>query len=107
MAEQIRYKNVVTRLAHQCFACLQTFPTGTEMNRSTNVSDGEIYTIYTCKTCEKIIRYFDREDYNGCFDEGCVLEAAQNDNRFKPSFDNLPTDGLIEEYLRFLEGSVF
>lgn len=101
MSEQLRNKKVVIRKYHQCFACLQIFEPGTEMSRSVNVSDGEIYTIYTCKTCEKIIQHFDRSGYEDGFDEGCVLEAVQNDYGFKPS---VCTRELIEEYLRYLEG---
>ena len=104
MAEQLRYKNVTTRKEHQCFACLQIFPPKTEMNRSVNVSDGEIYSIYMCITCEKIIQHLDINDYYDGFDEGCVLDAAQEDNRFIPSVTGLSSKEFFEEYLKYLEG---
>lgn len=78
MVELLRTKHVKTRKPHKCFACLEEFPAGTEMQVSTNVDDGHIYNLYICEKCEE----FMNKHHDLCFDpfeqiyrEGCVREA--------------------------------
>ena len=40
-----------TRKAHRCHGCLTTIPVGSMAHASTNVDNGEIYTLYFCEDC--------------------------------------------------------
>ncbi len=76
--EPLRVKYVVTRKPHRCFACLEMFPAGVEMQLSTQVGDGHIYNLYLCEECEEfIIKHHDFcfDPFEFCYHEGCVKEA--------------------------------
>jgi len=57
MPELIKERKVrKTRNAHKCFGCRETIPAGSEALASTNTDEGEIYTLYFCKTCADWLR---------------------------------------------------
>jgi len=62
------------------------------MERFTGSNDGEIYSIYTCKTCTILKNYIDKNN-DDAYDEDFVLEDMANNN-----FQGTP-----EEYLKELE----
>jgi len=70
-------KIVVTRKPHRCFACLRKFEAGTKMKAQTNI-DNEIYTVYSCETCQTLMdKFHDHfyDDGDNVFPEGCVSET--------------------------------
>ena len=76
----ISTKEVNTRKAHQCFACLRTYPAGTKMRRQVNVID-DIYSVYSCQTCDTIMSEFRdlcEDPVEGWYPEGCVAELPTN-----------------------------
>lgn len=74
-------KIVLTRKEHKCFACSRKFEKGTSMKRETNTYEGEIYVLYTCKSCFDLMEEFEQkfiDEYEGWFPEGCVTEQYYN-----------------------------
>ena len=70
--ETIRRKIVKIRKRHRCSACLRWFEAGTEMESGT-FKDDDIYTIYSCETCQQLTsEYPDSFLNDDCFPEGCV-----------------------------------
>jgi len=73
-------KIVNTRKKHKCFACLETFPSGSKMQRQVIVDDG-IGQIYTCQNCQELLNeYPDEFLYFNEFPEGCVQEFMTDNN---------------------------
>lgn len=73
-------KSVKTRKAHQCFACLRQFPVGSVMRAQANKSDDHgIYTVYSCDTCDKLMKALDLIDSDEMvYPEGCVAECLSS-----------------------------
>jgi hypothetical protein len=74
---QISTKTVKIRKKQQCFACLETYETGTLLIRQVNVYDHGIGTVYTCPTCEVILRENKEElmdPWDRSYAEGCLCD---------------------------------
>jgi hypothetical protein len=63
-------RNVVTRKSHMCFGCLRTFPKGMKMHYQTNIYDGSFCAIYSCPTCDALMKYLEPSDEG--YEEGFV-----------------------------------
>jgi hypothetical protein len=62
----LREKLVVTRKPHRCWGCRKLLPRATVCLASTNVADGEAYTIYVCRECNE---YEKSEEFRKLFKE--------------------------------------
>lgn len=74
MSTTLTDKIVITRKPHVCFSCLRKFPEGTEMRYWTGTTSDGFYSVYCCKTCNKIMDkscYYDDDDG---YPEGFVRE---------------------------------
>lgn len=58
MGNHISSKMVLTRKNRECFTCCRDFPKGSKMLASTNVDEGQIYTLYVCETCDALYTEF-------------------------------------------------
>lgn len=52
----LKEKVVVTRKAHFCSGCAETYEKGTTMAYTVGADGGEIVSAYWCETCDHIIR---------------------------------------------------
>lgn len=76
MVTVLTNKEVTTRKPHKCFMCLRKFPEKTRMHVQNNVCDREIYSIYSCMTCEELKSLIDLTDGEHAYQEGCVYEEV-------------------------------
>jgi len=92
MIQILTDKYVTTRKEHKCFSCLRKFPVGTLMHFGTFVHD-DIYSLYTCNTCEKIhgLCYDDFYDGEG-IPQGYVNESLNKDQTPEQYLDELLRD---------------
>ena len=77
MIEIVSDKEVVTRKSHICFACQRKFEKNNKMKVQTGKYDGDIYNVYSCETCNVLLKEFSDRFYNedgGVYSEGCVRE---------------------------------
>lgn len=58
MGEHISSKIVTIRKDRECFTCCRSFPKGSKMLASTNTSEGDIYTLHVCTTCNDLYNEF-------------------------------------------------
>jgi hypothetical protein len=85
-------KVVKTRKPHMCFGCGRKFEKGTTMNCQVNKHDGEIHAVYSCETCQELMRDHGELFWDEC--EGfypllCVQEYISNTKYFKISPESL------------------
>lgn len=57
MGEQLKNKDVKIRKEQRCFSCWRKFPPGTTMNYWAGVYEGDFCAVYSCITCQGIMRY--------------------------------------------------
>lgn len=78
----ILYERVVkTRKDHLCFACGRSFPTRSIMQYQANKSDGDVYSLYICGTCNELFKKAHDDlydDFYECFQGYCVIEALRS-----------------------------
>lgn len=74
----LKEKVVVTRKAHVCSGCAETYAKGTTMACTVGADSGDIYSAYWCETCDYIIRttYDVYDQANGIL-HGEVKEADE------------------------------
>ena len=75
------YREVTIRKGQQCFACHRMFDKGSHLYTQACKDDGDMYRIYVCHTCDKIME----RHKDVCFDEsergfpnGCVIDIPSN-----------------------------
>ena len=75
------YRGITIRKRQQCFACHRIFDKGSVLFTQVCKDGGDIYRIYFCDTCSKIMD----EHKDVCFDEvegvfpgGCVIDIPSN-----------------------------
>ena len=68
----LKDKNLITRTEHRCLFCRRMFPIGTPMHYQVNVIEGQLCNIYSCVTCEAIIKIVPDDNNEYC--EGYVHE---------------------------------
>lgn len=85
------YRKIVkTRKPHECFACNRTFKKGSEMERQVNVDGGEIYQLYSCKTCQILMSEFSELFlYEGIFEYGCIPKSYDDEENPEELLKNL------------------
>lgn len=87
--EIISDKEVKIRKTHRCLMCNRKFEVGTVMHNQVNKYD-EIASIYTCLTCQDLLKFFEPND-EGIYEPDMLSEEMYSDN-----FGGTP-----EEYLAF------
>ena len=90
----LRDEDVKTRKDHRCFGCLEIIPKGSIAHVQVNTDAGYLGSIYTHRSCEKIMKEISRDMYHGdTLEEGCVTEYLR-DERF---------EGTPDEYVKIKE----
>jgi hypothetical protein len=77
MIEILLDKLVKIRKPRRCFACQRSFEIGSEMRRQVNKFDGDLGTVYSCNTCDTLMKNHKAEfidESEGVFPECCVRE---------------------------------
>lgn len=77
MAENLRYKRVITRKPHICFGCGRKFDPPAKMVSAACVDGGTVDTYYLCKTCDDIVsemQYGDEYGYGDLREEALERE---------------------------------
>jgi len=69
----INRKKVKTRKPHYCTGCMDIIPSGSMVIRDTLV-DGEIYSVYFCDICEKVLEEYGNDIEE--FSEGDLRETT-------------------------------
>ncbi len=54
---------VTTRKNHRCLGCERIFATGVRMFSQCGADGGDIWTVYTCETCEELKDFIPPEDF--------------------------------------------
>ncbi len=76
MSTTLTNKNVVIRKEHLCFSCHRRFPIGTKMRYWTGLVEGDFNSVYSCETCDEIIKLTPREFFDdGIIPDGFVRET--------------------------------
>lgn len=75
--KQISNKIVTIRKPHNCFGCYRKFEKGEGMKSETCVNEGDIYTLYSCQTCDTLMTEFEEfflDTEENMFPEGCITQ---------------------------------
>lgn len=78
MAENLRYKKVITRKPHICFGCGRKFDPPANMISAACADCGIVYSYYLCETCDEIVsdmQYGDEYGYGDLLDEAKEREG--------------------------------
>lgn len=75
MSHHVKTVFVKTRKVHGCWGCCADIPAGHEVERTTCVDMGQIFSLYTCDICREVISHWDDQDREwmeqGSAKEGC------------------------------------
>lgn len=72
-------QKVKIRKDRQCLFCFRVFPKGSEMLVQVCKSEGDIYSVYSCETCQRLISAYPNtfvDDCDNTIPQGITAEYA-------------------------------